>query len=134
MTFFQNEKWFRILFWVWAAILFAGVRLILAVPLRNQWGPQQLTAACTANLCSVLSFVGVILPLIPERKRLAALGLMPFMRFASRYLVLSHLMVVVLAAFIAVSIVLDWSIQVQGSGLTFFIVSCFLLFRFTVKN
>jgi len=56
------------------------------------------------------------------------------MRFAGRYLMLSHLMVAVLTAFTAVSIDLDWSIEVQGSGLLVFIVSCFLLFQFTVKN
>lgn len=132
MIFVQTTK--RALFWVWAVMLFSGVRLILAVPLRSQWGPQQLTAAYTANLCSVIALVGVILPLIPERKRVAALGLMPFMRFAGRYLMLSHLMVAVLTAFTAVSIGLDWSIQIQGSGLFVFLVSCFFFFRFTVTE
>lgn len=132
MIFFQPTK--RALFWVWAVMLFSGVRLILAVPLRSQWGPQQLTAAYTANLSSVIALVGVILPLIPERKRVAALGMMPFMRFAGRYLVLSHLMVALMTAFIAVSFVLCWSIQVQGSGLLVFIASCTLLFQFTVKD
>lgn len=97
-------------------------------------GPQQLTAAYTANLCSVIALVGVILPLIPERKRIAALGLMPFMRFAGKYLMLSHLMVAVLTAFTAMSFGHCWGTQVQGSGLLVFIVSCFFFFRFTVKN
>ncbi len=38
---------------------------------------------------------------------------------------LSHLMVAILTAFTAVSIGLDWSIQIQGSGLFAFLVSCF---------
>jgi len=114
--------------------MFSGIRLILAVPLRSQWGPQQLTAAYTANLCSLVALVGVILPLIPERKRVAALAMIPFMRFAGRYLVLSHLMVFLLTAFTAMSFGHCWGAQVQGSGLLVFIASCFLLFRFTVKN
>ncbi|PKE27589.1 hypothetical protein CWS43_26050 [Rahnella sp. AA] len=132
MILFQTRK--RVLFWGWAVMLFAGVRLVLSVPLRSQWGPQQLTDAYTANLCSLVALVGVILPLVPERKRVAALGLMLFIRFAGRYLVLSHLLVALLTAFIAVSFSLCWSTPLQGSGLLVFIASCVWVSRLTLKD
>ncbi|MFU2319304.1 hypothetical protein [Rahnella sp. PCH160] len=132
MILFQTRK--RVLFWGWAVMLFAGVRFMLAVSLRSQWGPQQLTDAYTANLCSLVALVGVILPLVPERKRIAALGLMPFIRFAWRYLVLSHLMVALLTAFTAVSFGLCWNTEVQGSGLLVFIASCILVSRLTLRD
>jgi hypothetical protein len=126
----------RILFCAWGAILFIAVRCLLSIPLRHLWGPYQLTGETIANISSTVVVVGVVLPVLSERKRLRALRVMPFLSPSPlrQYLCCVHLMALMLTGLTAAGLCLDWGIQIHYGIFFFFITGCYLCSGIAVKD
>ena len=123
-----------ILFCAWGAILFIAVRCLLSIPLRHLWGLNQLAGETIANISSTVAVVGVVLPVLSERKRLRALRVMPFLSLLRQYLWWAHLMALMLTGLAASGLCLDWGIRIYYGIFFIFIAGCYSCLGITVKD